>query len=268
MRNNYELIALDVDGTLITDDHQVTEATKKAVRAVHEQGAHIVLCTGRAPFSTIPILKELGLSGIAITHNGGAIIDSTDNKVLHQFAYPIKDVEQIVHYCRAHGIHYDVNAANDLYVEHLTEESREMYRKFYAEPIETKDALELDIEVVKFCIFAEGAVLDQFTIDWPNFGNPDVQMIRSGEYFIDIMHPRANKGNALRVLAERLNIPSERVLAIGNYFNDVEMMEFAGLGIAMANSPDEVKAKADAVTASNNEDGVSQALMRYCLSGV
>lgn len=264
--NTYELIALDVDGTLITDDHLVTTATREAVRAVHQQGSQIVLCTGRAPFSTIPIMQELGLSGIAITHNGGAIVDSAAKKVLHQYAYRMSDLEQVVHYCRARGIHYDVNAANELYVEQLTEESLEMYRKFYAEPIEAKDTLTLDIDVVKFCIFAEGKVLDQFVADWPTIGNMNLHMIRSGEYFIDIMHPSSNKGNALRVLAERMHVPAERVLAIGNFYNDIEMIEFAGLGIAMANSPDDVKAKADVVTASNNEDGVSKALRRYCLT--
>ena len=80
------------------------------------------------------------------------------------------------------------------------------------------------------------------------------------------MHSQASKGNALKQLAAKRGYRPDEVLAIGNYFNDITMLTYAGMGIAMDNSPVEVKAAANAVTASNNEDGVHEALVKYCLS--
>jgi len=90
-------------------------------------------------------------------------------------------------------------------------------------------------------------------------------MLRSGDFFIDLMHKDASKGAALQKLAEKRGIPAENVMAIGNYYNDITMLTYAGLGVAMDNSPLDVKAAADAVTASNNEEGVKRALEKYCL---
>lgn len=97
--------------------------------------------------------------------------------------------------------------------------------------------------------------------EWPQ----KLNMLRSGDFFIDLMHKDASKGAALQKLAEKRGIPAENVMAIGNYYNDLTMLTFAGLGVAMDNSPQEVKDAADAVTASNNEEGVKLALEKYCL---
>ena len=259
------LIALDVDGTLITDDHLITDQTKATIKTVHDKGARIVLCTGRGPVSTLPILQELGLSGTAITHNGAATISSDDRTVLHQYSFYMEEVEQVISYCRKNSIHYDVNTAFDMYVDRMTDEVNQMYIKHLADYSKVDDVMMLTEPMVKVSIFADAAVLDQLAQDWSVIGNSNLSMIRSGETFIDVLHPEANKGNALRRLTDLFGMKSQQVLAIGNYYNDIEMIEFAGLGIAMENSPEAVKSKADAVTASNNEDGVSQAIIRYCM---
>lgn len=80
------------------------------------------------------------------------------------------------------------------------------------------------------------------------------------------MHPESSKGNALKHLAAELGIPQEQVLSIGNYYNDISMLTYAGLGVAMDNSPVEVKAAADVITGTNNDNGVRDALVKYCLS--
>lgn len=261
--NRYKLVALDVDGTLLTDDHRLTRKTREAVRAVHEQGARIVLCTGRGAVSTLPLLDELGLDGIVITHNGGATIRSTDREVLHAFDFPVERILPLIRYLRERDIHFDINTAFDIYVERMDEQIRNVYRQFFADPVVLPDLAQFPDPIVKLCIAGEGGVLEQFMRDWTEHDTRGLRMMRSGDYFVDVMHERTSKGNALRTLAEHWGIRREEVIAIGNYYNDLEMIEYAGLGIAMANSPDEVKRAADAVTGSNNEDGVSQALLRY-----
>ncbi len=262
----YKLIALDVDGTLINNEYQITEATRKTISDVHKQGAHIVLCTGRGPTSTLPLLELLNLEGTVITHNGAATVESVGSRLIHQFGFRMNDLRPFVEYCRERKIHFDVNTAFVHYLEHLTDVEREMYEKYLVNPRQIDDVMSLEDEVVKISVFAEGEVLDQLTLDWPRMGHPMFKIIRSGEFFIDVMHHEANKGNALRSLANDWGINAQEILAIGNYYNDVEMLEFAGLGIAMDNSPEDMKRDADAVTSSNDEEGVHLALQQYCLA--
>lgn len=93
---NYRLIALDVDGTLLNDDHELTEQTIETIQEVHDQGAHIVLCTGRAPDSTLPILQQLGLEGTMITHNGAATVhaDERGKSLINEFSLRCQKLPQ------------------------------------------------------------------------------------------------------------------------------------------------------------------------------
>ncbi len=261
---NFKLIALDVDGTLINDDHVLTDLTKKAVRSAYEQGCRIVLCTGRAPQSTLPILEELGLGGAVITHNGAATIDGSTREVLAVDAFGLEQIMPLIAYSRTNQVHFDANTVFHLYVESLTESEMSMYEKFFVKPLLLKRIEEINEPIVKFTFFGEKSVIDRMERD-PQLHVSGLRIMRSGDAFIDVMAANVSKGHALKVLSQKLGIPREQILAIGNYYNDLEMLEFAGVGVAMDNSPEQVKLGADYVTASNNEDGVFAALSRYGL---
>jgi Cof subfamily protein (haloacid dehalogenase superfamily) len=263
MKMKYKLIALDVDGTLLNDEYMLTEKTKYAVRRANEAGAQIVLCTGRGPQNTLPLLDELGLEGIVITHNGAATIQSKDHSVLHQVAFRAEEIKPFVEYCRGQQAHFALNAPFELYVEEYNGVIKAMYNKFMLQPILTKDVFALDIEMVKLSAYSDQAAMDLIEAEWRAMNSP-LSIIRSGHQFIDIMHAEASKGHALRRLAEDAGFKQEEIMAIGNYYNDSEMIVYAGLGIAMNNSPEPVKLQANETTASNNEDGVYQAIMKYC----
>ncbi|WP_174818581.1 Cof-type HAD-IIB family hydrolase [Paenibacillus kobensis] len=261
----YELIALDVDGTLLTDDHELTEGTREAVRAAGLSGAQIMLCTGRGPNGAYHLLEELELGGIIITHNGAATIDADDRSVVHQFDFDQEQAEPYVKYCRENGVHFDLNTAFDLYIfEAIDQEGLDMYAKYGITPILVEHGAKLPGGIVKLTAFADPKTLDKVEADWRAW-DTGLQVIRSGEYFIDIQHPSSSKGSALEQFALKRGIDRERIMAIGNYFNDISMLRYAGLGVAMDNSPDEVKQAADAGTRSNAEDGVKHALMHYVL---
>jgi Cof subfamily protein (haloacid dehalogenase superfamily) len=260
----YRLIALDVDGTLLNTEHQLSEGTKDAVRRAVQTGASIVLCTGRGPSETFAVLEELGLSGTLITHNGATTVHSGDRALLHGFSYSLEDIGMLIRYCREHGVHYNTNDIFDLYIDRITPDAETMYGIFGIHPIRVDDLSGLERPVYKSTLFGSVEALDRLTADWQAIGCK-LHPIRSDDRFIDVMHPEASKGNALRKLSGMLGIPREQVLAIGNYYNDIDMLRFAGLGIAMANSPEEVKEAADEVTVSNNEDGVRAALLKHVL---
>lgn len=256
------IIALDVDGTLINDHHELTPRVRQAVRAAADSGAEIVLCTGRGSTSALPVLAELGLEGTMITHNGASIVDSRTRNVIAETAIPLEPAQRYIHFARERGIHYDMNTAFELYVERLNEQTSEMYERMFARPIIRTESEGLPEGMVKISLFASKDVLDEAEAEWSDWRH-ELQTVRSGDFFIDVQHREASKGAALRQLAAMRGVPKEQVLAIGNYYNDLGMIAFAGLGVAMDNSPEEVKAVANEVTLSNNEDGVAYVLERH-----
>lgn len=262
MTIQYDIIALDVDGTLLDESHQLRPAVRSAVREAKAAGAEIVLCTGRGPSNTLPILAELGLSGTLITHNGAATVQSDDRQVLHQFKLDNDALAPYIDYCRTHSVHFDINTAFDLYVEAVSSEADVMYGNYRITPIRRTPEEPLPEGLVKLTVFGSFEQMDRVQRDWEEWDSP-LRRIRSGDYFIDVQHADASKGHALERLARLRGVDRSRIMAIGNYYNDVGMLQYAGLGVAMGNSPDEVKAAADVVTVSNDEDGVAAALETY-----
>ncbi len=262
MGMNVDLIALDVDGTLLTDDHILTPHVRDTVREAASRGAEIVLCTGRGPINALPVLDELGLSGTLITHNGAATIEAEKREVLHQYRIDSNEVERYREFCMRNGYHFDMNTAFEMMIEGQTAEAEAMYNRYEAKPTWREPGSPLPEGLVKFTVFGSKDQIDTVESIWSGWTG-GLQHIRSGDYFIDVQHLEASKGIALRELARNRGIDPSRVMAIGNYYNDIGMLTFAGIGVAVANSPDAVKAAADVVTLSNEEDGVALALRTY-----
>jgi len=139
-----------------------------------------------------------------------------------------------------------------------------MYVHYRVVPIRRRPDDPLPPDLVKFTAFGSKEQMDRVQREWEAWDSP-LRRIRSGDWFIDVQHADVSKGKALERLASLRGIDRSRIMAIGNYYNDIDMLRFAGLGIAMGNSPDEVKRAADAVTLSNEEDGVAHAIRRYAL---
>ncbi|MGG4033330.1 Cof-type HAD-IIB family hydrolase [Paenibacillus cisolokensis] len=259
---HYDIIALDVDGTLLTDDHKLTQGTCEAIREAARRGAEIVLCTGRGPGGAIPVLEEIGLEGTIITHNGGATVETAKRKVIHQYTLREEQLQVFVDYCRRHELHFDISTAFEVLVERLTPEIEEIYGQFHIRPTLRQPGAALPGEPVKMTVSGPKDMIDEVERDW-NGWNHELQWIRSGEYFIDVQHRYATKGRALEQLARIRGVDRRRIMAIGNYYNDIGMLEMAGLGVAVANAPEAVKSSADVVTSSNAEEGVMRALLEY-----
>lgn len=253
------MIALDVDGTLLTDDFTISDRTKRIIQQAQAQNIKIILATGRNPRSCYPIMEELNLVSPMITHNGAVIVDSVTKNVTNVLGFTVQDMQEIIHYCRKHHLHFDLNGAFEMYVESFTPAAKEMYAKFHMTPLKVEDIFNLEEVLVKLTIFAEEKQLNEVYFQLKEICS-QWRIIRSGEYFIDIMHPQATKGAALRHILKEEQIHPEELVAFGNYYNDIEMLQMAGLGVAMDNSPVEVKQLADRITTSNNEDGVAVVL--------
>lgn len=266
-RMQYRLIAIDVDGTLLDDEHRLRPRVRRAVREAAAAGAEIVLCTGRSPASTLPLLEELGLKGVVITHNGAAIVESESLNVLYQTPLSPESAAPYLAYCRERDLHFDINTVFDLYVEReLTPEALELYGRYFLRPIVRREPA-LPDHVIKITVYGSEEILDAAQAEWSRWPN-GLLVNRSDRMFIDLQHPDATKGRALERLAEMRGLTRREVLAIGNYYNDIGMLRYAGWGVAVANSPDEVREAADEVTVSNNEDAVAVVLERLFSASV
>jgi Cof subfamily protein (haloacid dehalogenase superfamily) len=253
---NIQLVAIDIDGTLLNDQYQITKRTKQTIQEAMAQGIKVVLASGRGPTSCLPIVQELGIEGELIGHNGAVLLHCGEQRVIHELGFEAQDMTQILTYCREQKIHFDVNTALEMYVEKIPDHAAAMYHTFFMSPHIVENVTHLEMALVKLTLFGEETILDAAEHEVPSL-LPGYRMIRSGETFIDFMHAEVNKAYGLQQVMAMYQLKPNKVMAIGNYYNDLDMLKLAGIGVAMGNSPAEVKKQADCVTATNNEDGVA-----------
>jgi len=255
---NIKLAAIDVDGTLIDDHGHISLRTKIILKKLNEQGVKVVISTGRAPIECIPILKELPFIEHIIAHNGGMIYHSILNKVLLEIGFNMKEIASIIHYLKERDIPFIVSTPFHLFVDR-SEEVETFIHEYRVQRNFINDLLQLEEKVIKLAIHAKEE--DQNLI-FREMNNtfPDRCIMMSGEKTINVMHPNANKGLALQSLAKYYNILMSDIIAFGNYYNDIEMLQMAGIGVAVMNAPPAVKAAANITTDSNNMDGVAKIL--------
>ncbi|WP_054948903.1 Cof-type HAD-IIB family hydrolase [Numidum massiliense] len=260
----YELIALDLDGTLLTDEKEITRETKQLLQRLRQEGKYIVICTGRSTQSVRKLLQNTTFASHVITNNGGTVIDASSAETLYTATIPRRYLGIFRDICDEYSVHCDLTTEKNMYVEQMAPEMIALYERYHVAPFEIGDFRDIPEEVTKCTLFSEKEkTIEQLIPRLTEQYGSDLTIVQSGEHFIDIMKRGTSKGEALRWLVPQLNLQAADVLAIGNYYNDAEMLAYAGLGVAVANAPEELRAAADAVTASNNADGVRLALEKY-----
>lgn len=258
----YKLLALDLDGTLLDNQGGLSSKQILAVRKAQEAGVTVVLATGRYYMQTKRIIDQLGFKGLLVSNDGAVTIKTNTKEILHEFSYSINEVAPLIYYCRKHNIHFSVCTAFDYFVEFMDDYQEEKHKKYEIAHTIHYDVLTLKEKVMKFTVHdvnrKEG---------WQNIGlSESLKRKVDGEFFKEFVHQEASKTSGLKKVLEHLNISPSEMIAIGDYYNDLDMIEYAGLGIAMGNAPEEVKQKANAITLSNEEDGVYYAVEKYILN--
>lgn len=265
---SYKLIAIDIDGTLLTDQYEIPPPTLKALNEAMGQ-AHIVLCTGRNLLSARSLLPHFSRPIPLITDNGATIWEP-ERGILQQASLSAEGTRLVLEYARAHPeIQVDFTTADGVYAERVKEGFWEMYERYNTEPRLVGDLLKEAGQPVKITLAGlSPEVMEEVYRQLEKELRQqqlEVQLFRTGPHFIDCMAQGANKGKALAHYARILGIPMRKTMAIGNYYNDVEMIRAAGRGVVVANAPPLLREMADEVTASNNEEGVRLILEKYVL---
>lgn len=257
----YRAVALDLDGTLLDSQGHISEKNKNKLTALSASGIVLILATGRYYVQTTNILDQLNYSGILISTDGAVTIDVNQRKVLNDYSFKVHDVEETIRLCREREIHVAVNTAFQYYVESISDFHQEHYQKYSTKYEIIPNLLEIKEPILKFVVSDH-----RFVNGWQHVEYGEHLRKRAdAEHYKEIVHQHTLKTNALRDVLIQYQIQPEELIAIGDYYNDIDMLEFAGMGIAMGNSPDEVKRIANDVTLTNDEDGVCYALEKYIL---
>lgn len=260
------LVYLDVDGTLLTPDREISVATKHALGRARDRGVLIGLATGRKYDSALPYAREAGAEAPMILYNGGRVVTREEGRALHREDLPVHFARRALALLDGYDIQCNLYVDDELYVRELTPRLRESMEKdgVKAEVVGDLAPL-LNRDPAKLLLIGPGEELEAFREQYLRGLASPPNLVRSEPTYLEILPPGVSKGAALERVCRLLDIPLACTAAVGDSFNDVEMLETAGLGIAMGNSPEAVRRRADAVTDSNSEDGVARALERYVL---
>ena len=273
MKLNVRLLAIDIDGTLLDPQFKISAQNLAALRATHAKGIDIVLATGRRHDYALPIAQEIGVPCWLISSNG-ALIRSSAGETFYFDRLPAAMAARLIGHMDAFRGHavltFDRQGNNALVLERFEELNQsisrwiEMNSAFiqYVSPLE-KALIEDPIQAM-YCgrvarmeeaqqRLSQAGFLQEISILKTQYDHRDLCIL-------DVLNRGCSKGHALRRWAEKHGIPREQVMAIGDNFNDLEMLEFAGVAFVMGNASQELKQSGWRVTASNAESGVARAL--------
>jgi Cof subfamily protein (haloacid dehalogenase superfamily) len=265
----YRLLAIDLDGTLLNPQKLITPRTQKALYQVAEMGITLVIATGQTLQVLRHVCADLPLTAPQIIENGAIIADIQHGTVLHEQLLPSVYILPALDTLRSLGLHRAYHTFQRVYVDTNTPRARNWYRPPVPPAVEVADVASIYPQpCIKVAGIGDAETLRDKRRELERIFADKLYVTQSSFDLLELLHPQVSKGNALRLIASDLGILPEEVVAIGDNHNDLGMLQFAGLGIAMGNAHAEVKAAADYVTLSNSEDGVAAVIEELILPGL
>lgn len=275
--SNIKLVAFDLDGTLLTTDKRITERTYVSLEKAASQGVFIVPATGRFVKTVPQEIKDMPFVDYIISINGAYVFNIRTQEVIYRSEIPLKKAVDIMSFFDTLPVAYDCYVNNDSFI------NREMYDhirdyvedEFYLRLVwkyrNSVDELKTHIcnensDIQKIMAYTKDQDLRRYLMD--NLGNhyPGLNVTSSIKNNVEINAAGANKGDALRALANYLKLDISQTMAFGDSFNDNPMIEAAGTGVCMDNGNPESKLVADIIAPSNDDDGVARIIERMVLS--
>ncbi|PQP80969.1 phosphoglycolate phosphatase [Paenibacillus sp. PCH8] len=243
----YKLLALDMDGTLLNDNHEITQETAKWIQIAIRRGVHVCLSTGRAVFHAMPYAVQLGLETPMVTVNGSEVWKAPHDLHMRHLMDPalIRQMQEI------------------------GEKYNSWYWAYSVEELFNRDRWTDNIESLEWLKFGFNTEVDevrhQIMMELQQMGG--LQMTNSSPVNIEINPAGISKASGVAEVCKLLGIQMSEVVAVGDSLNDLSVIEAVGLGVAMGNAQEQVKEAADLVIASNNEDGIAHLIREHILKG-
>lgn len=261
----YKLIAMDLDGTLNNDQKIITGKTKAALMAAQKSGIRLALASARPSpglYKERDILRLQDHQGILMSYNGGRIVDAETGKVLFETSMDIEETKQVLRKLESlpvtpildDGVQFYVTDKNGYKVDYECRNNNMVC----TEVPNLADFLEF--APIKILMSVQPEELPQVQKQIADFLPESLTVVQTAAFYLEVIPKVINKGQGIRDICKVLGIPTEEVISFGDAANDIPMLREAGVGVAMGNAQDAVKAAADLVTLSNNEDGIAAAL--------
>jgi Cof subfamily protein (haloacid dehalogenase superfamily) len=262
------LVIADVDGTLVTQEKVLTKRAVEAVLRLHEAGIQFSITSGRPPKGMAMLIDPLKLTQPLAAFNGGVLIKPDLKTVVDQKFLPVGVPEKVIEALEKHGLDVWLYTDTEWFVRdpNAPHVAREQWTvKFPPTVVKTFAGL-LDRVAKIVGVSDDYDRVAKCEKDVQQAGGTHISAARSQPYYLDVTHPRANKGEVVLSLSRLLNIPPKEIATMGDMPNDVLMFKQSGMSIAMGNASAEVQAAATNVTSTNEEEGFANAIEKYILS--
>ena len=257
-----KLIATDIDGTILKHNFEFNQEVKDCIKKLTQDGIKVVLVTGRMHVATDFIAEELGLDTPIVSYQGGLV--KHDNETLYEKNLDPKRAKEIIHWAKKNEVHLNLYMNDQLYVE----QDDAIIRRYTGERgagflVESFDEIKLErINKILAIDFEDENKVNMWR-DYLQNKFDDIDVVKSMPYFCEVSHPEATKYHAVKFLSKYLGFTQEEVLAIGDQDNDINLLRAGGIKVAMGNATEELKAVADYVTDSVENDGFVKAVEKF-----
>lgn len=267
----YKLIALDMDGTLLTSDKTISSRTKDAIAAARKQGVKVVLASGRPLDGMKGALRELGLTEqgeFVVYFNGSVVQEIGSGKVIHQATIDGRQAKQVAKLAESLGLDCHAFSVEHGLITPKQNEYTDIESTINGVPVTEMafDTLTDDHPIIKAMIVGEPTKLTRAIEQIPAHLHNEFTIVQSAPFFLEFLNLDSNKGVGVSAIAEFLGINQSKVICVGDAENDHHMIQYAGLGVAMSNAMPQTKQIADYITTSNNEDGVAKVIEEFVLN--
>jgi len=271
---DYKLIVLDVDGTLLNNDNIITARMRATLIKVQQMGVRLALASGRPTFGLLPVAKDIELDkygGYVLSYNGGQIINMATGEVMYEKRVNAGMIPYLERKAAQYGFGFftyknDSIYTNDISNPHIVREA-ELNGMRLNEVINVASVINANDAPYKCMLTSDNTeAIAELENHWKRRLAGELDVFRSEDYFLEVAPPFIDKANSLSILLEKIGIEPDKVIAIGDGVCDVTMLQLVGLGVAMGNAQESVKACADRVTLTNEEDGVAVAIETAVIS--
>jgi Cof subfamily protein (haloacid dehalogenase superfamily) len=261
-----ELLALDLDGTIVGDDGVISLRNRQALAAAQARGVEVTLATGRMFQATLPFARELRIAAPLICYQGSMVRSpSGDPPIVHR-TVPLDLAHRVVEWTRERGLAVSAYVDDELYTDRVTPDTLYDAQLSQVELHSVDDLLALlATEPTKLAIVTDGTGTDEIVLDLARAIGDRLRVVKTHPRFVEATHPQVSKGWALAQLAHWIGVPQENVMAAGDNDNDAEMIAWAGLGVAMGNASPHAREAADHLAPRWEEDGLAWAVERFIL---
>ncbi|MDF2487018.1 MAG: yidA [Herbinix sp.] len=265
----YKLIAVDMDGTLLNDNKEISDRCLKTINKLKEKGKKLVIATGRPLHGIMNYIEKLNLldeNDYVVTFNGALVQGTKTKHIIFNKPLSLQAYKELYTVSQQLGV--NIHALTDKSV--LTPKNNpftEIESTINQIPIIEGAVEEIDAStlIVKVMFIDEPEKLDSILPLIPDWVKDKYSILRSSPYFLEFLDKSVDKGAGVSAIAKHLGLKREEVICVGDAGNDLAMIQYAGLGVAMGNATCELKSEADFITHSNEEDGVASVIEKFML---